>query len=51
MTQDPLPAEPWTTPLDCTKEGPACYHFSTSYNRLIGDEDCLHINLFTKNVS
>ena len=31
---------------DCTREGDACIHKSTVTKRLVGSEDCLHLNVY-----
>lgn len=49
--KDAVPPAPWTAPLDCTVQGPAGYQFSKLQNKIIGSEDCLHMNVFTKDVS
>ncbi|XP_054007358.1 juvenile hormone esterase-like isoform X1 [Hylaeus anthracinus] len=45
--QPPRPPQPWTKVLNATKEGSVCPQidgFSTEY---MGDEDCLHLSVFT----
>ncbi|XP_065081721.1 esterase B1-like [Ochlerotatus camptorhynchus] len=48
--KDAVPPTPWTEPLDCTVQGPAGYQFSKLQNKIIGSEDCLHMNVFTKDL-
>uniref|UniRef100_A0A182M0X3 Carboxylic ester hydrolase n=1 Tax=Anopheles culicifacies TaxID=139723 RepID=A0A182M0X3_9DIPT len=40
--------EPWTEPLDCTQQGPSGYQFNKLLNKIVGSEDHLYINVFTK---
>jgi len=42
----PLPVKPWHGILNCTAYGPVCWQA----NRLPASEDCLHLNVFTKNL-
>lgn len=37
--------------LDCTSQGPSCPQFNNIFQRVQGEEDCLHINVFTKDVA
>ncbi|XP_062544107.1 esterase B1-like [Armigeres subalbatus] len=48
--KDAEPPTPWVEPLDCTVQGPGGYQFSKLQNKIIGSEDCLHMNIFTKNL-
>lgn len=48
---DPQPPEKWTEPIDCTKQGPAFCAMNNIINKVVGVEDSLHMNVFTKNVS
>ncbi|XP_063709225.1 esterase B1-like [Culicoides brevitarsis] len=51
--KDPRPVIPWNQPLDCTKEGPKCYHFdsmSTGSPEFVGGDECLGLNIFTPNL-
>lgn len=43
----PQPPEPWSGIRDATKEGSVCVHFDPLTRRLVGDEDCLVLNVFT----
>lgn len=43
----PLPNQPWNGTLNCTVFGPMC---KQSGSGLIGSEDCLQLNVFTKNL-
>lgn len=49
--KDAEPPTSWAEPLDCSVQGPAGYQFSKLQNKIIGSEDCLHMNVFTKSVS
>lgn len=49
--RDPQPPEPWKEPLDGTSEGPVAYSFNNYVYSVVGNENCLHLNIFTKNVS
>lgn len=42
--------ENWEGVLDATKEKSPCYGFNTILNKIVGDEDSLHLNVFTKNL-
>nr|XP_023019166.1 juvenile hormone esterase-like [Leptinotarsa decemlineata] len=44
----PLPAEPWTYIRDGTKEGDICFQKNSSTGKFEGSEDCLNLNVFTK---
>uniref|UniRef100_A0A1B6CDB8 Carboxylic ester hydrolase n=1 Tax=Clastoptera arizonana TaxID=38151 RepID=A0A1B6CDB8_9HEMI len=48
---EPKPVEPWTGVRDALKEGPSApqKHFLFSYE--MGEEDCLYLNVFTKQLS
>lgn len=47
--RDPEPAEPWTHPLQANTESMACQR-DIIFKRTAGTEDCLHVNVYTKNV-
>ncbi len=49
MSQDPEPIDPWTQPLHATNET-AATQTDLIRNRRIGSEDCLHMNIYTKDV-
>lgn len=49
--KDPRPPKPWKLPIDATLQGPSSVHFSIVHNAIEGSEDCLHINIYTKNVT
>lgn len=44
---DPVPKEPWDGILNCTIFGPMCMQAGVG---LFGSEDCLQLNVFTKNL-
>ncbi len=48
---DPQPVSPWSGILDGTIKTSSCIQLSSTFNSLIGDEDCLHLNVYTKNAS
>lgn len=45
----PLPKKPWQGVLDCTHYGPMCMQHDFWGGRIPISEDCLHLNVFTKN--
>nr|NP_001262344.1 alpha-Esterase-3, isoform C [Drosophila melanogaster]AGB95727.1 alpha-Esterase-3, isoform C [Drosophila melanogaster] len=47
----PLPVEPWSQPLDCTKPGQKPLQFNHYSKQLEGVEDCLYLNVYAKEVS
>lgn len=47
----PLPIDPWNTILDATKEGPVPYYSKAHFEGLPKSEDCLHLNVYSKNVN
>ncbi|XP_058060709.1 esterase B1-like [Anopheles bellator] len=47
---DPVPPENWTDVLDCTKQCDPCYHFDRRVNKIVGSEDSLRLNIFTKTI-
>lgn len=46
----PKPKEPWSDVLDCTSSGPMCMQKDEFGNGLNISENCLHLNVFTKNL-
>lgn len=42
--------DPWTETLDCSSLGPSCPQFNNIYQRVLGEEDCLYANVYTKSV-
>lgn len=49
--KDPEPIDDWTEVIDATKQGQPCYGKNILDNSVQGDDDSLHINVFTKSVS
>lgn len=47
--QDPEPLEPWTQPLRATRETTPSQK-DVFVSRYVGMEDCLHMNIYTKDV-
>lgn len=45
-----MPIEPWKEPIDATVQGPGCWAFDKVFQKTIGDENCLHLNVFTNDV-
>lgn len=37
-------------PIDGTEQGPTAYHNDLFTQQMSGNEDCLHVNVFTKEV-
>lgn len=45
--QAPRPREPWSGIYDATAPGPCCPQKSLSNGQVIGEEDCLTLNVYT----
>jgi len=45
----PLPAKKWTGTLEAFENGPKCFQEDYGKN-LVGTEDCLHLNIYTKQI-
>lgn len=43
----PMPIRPWKTPRDCLEHGPNCLQLNRNQTTVLGDEDCLHLNVYT----
>ncbi|GLG92610.1 Esterase FE4 [Gryllus bimaculatus] len=43
----PEPLEPWTGVRDATKAGKMCIHYDGQLKEIVGDEDCLFLNVHT----
>lgn len=48
--KDPIPVVPWTEPIDGTVQGPPCWAFDKVFQKTVGGENCLHLNVFTNDV-
>ncbi|KAJ6633852.1 Esterase B1 [Pseudolycoriella hygida] len=48
---DPQPVEPWSGVLIGTIPAPCCIQLSSIYNSIVGYEDCLYLNIYTKNLN
>lgn len=48
---DPQPSDPWSETIDGTIPTPSCIQLSTIFNSIVGDEDCLYLNIYTKNLN
>ncbi|XP_053676470.1 esterase B1-like [Anopheles nili] len=48
--KDPSPPENWTEVLDCTSQCDPCYHLDRRVNKIVGSEDSLKLNIFTKTI-
>lgn len=46
----PVPVDQWNDTLDATREGPVPYYVKTFFEGLPRSEDCLHLNIYSKNV-
>uniref|UniRef100_A0A336MGD9 Carboxylic ester hydrolase n=2 Tax=Culicoides sonorensis TaxID=179676 RepID=A0A336MGD9_CULSO len=46
----PIPHEPWKETLDCSSEGPVAFSWNNYVHSVVGNENCLHINIFTRNI-
>ncbi|XP_012279049.1 esterase FE4 [Orussus abietinus] len=49
--QDPQPAEPWTGVHDATKHGSSCMSYCLIKQMVVGDEDCLFLNVYTPDLN
>ncbi|XP_037945474.1 esterase B1-like [Teleopsis dalmanni] len=47
----PVPAEPWTTVLDCTGPAEKPIQSNMIFRKYKGSEDCLYLNVFTKDLT
>uniref|UniRef100_A0A182JVC2 Carboxylic ester hydrolase n=1 Tax=Anopheles christyi TaxID=43041 RepID=A0A182JVC2_9DIPT len=48
--KDPAPPQNWTQILDCTEQCDPCFHFDRRVNKIVGSEDSLKLNIFTKTI-
>ncbi|XP_055604380.1 uncharacterized protein LOC129752629 [Uranotaenia lowii] len=44
----PLEPEPWTEVFDCSQQCLPCYHLDRRIQKIVGSEDSLRLNVFTK---
>lgn len=44
--RSPQPVAPWREPLDATGLSPSCPQFAPPFNMLMGEEDCLYLNVW-----
>lgn len=47
----PQPLEPWSDIKDCTNVRAKCIQPNLVLRKIVGSEDCLYLNIYTKNVS
>lgn len=43
----PVPIDPWQEVLDASALPPSCPQFAPPFNMLLGEEDCLYLNVWT----
>ncbi|XP_053689756.1 esterase B1-like [Sabethes cyaneus] len=48
--KDPIIPDNWTETLDCTEQCQPCYHFDRRVKKIVGSEDSLKVNVFTKKI-
>lgn len=48
--KDPEPVEPWTEVREAINHGPNCAQPDLITSEVIGDDDCLYLNIYSKNV-
>ena len=51
LKKDPLPASTWDGVLDASHEGPKCIQFDPVVGSILGQEDCLMVNVYTADVT
>lgn len=44
-----MPPVKWSDVYDATEEKPGCFARSSQLKKVVGSEDCLHLNIFTRN--
>ncbi|KAJ8687539.1 hypothetical protein QAD02_023333 [Eretmocerus hayati] len=49
--RDSVPPKPWTGVKNATEFGPNCLQFDLMTRKIVGSEDCLYLNVYTKFVS
>lgn len=48
---DPQPVSQWSETLDGTIKTSSCIQLSSILNSIVGEEDCLYLNVYTKNLN
>lgn len=48
--QDPEPAEAWIGIREATNFSSSCTQFDILVNQIVGSEDCLYLNVYTKSI-
>lgn len=51
FVKDPQPADAWIEPMNCCETGPSAPALNFITNTMVGTEDCLIVNVYTKEVS
>jgi carboxylesterase type B len=49
--QAPQPVDNWDNVLDATQPGPKCHQMTDSSSEIPQSEDCLHLNVYTRNLT
>jgi hypothetical protein len=47
LIKDPIPVKPWTGVLNANQEGSPCVQIDCILFKIMGNEDCLKLNVFT----
>lgn len=50
LSQDPTPPAKWSNVYNATKEKLGCVAMDSLLKKVIGNEDCLHLNIYTKSL-
>lgn len=50
LFQDPIPSVAWSGIRDATSYGPVCAQYDLLLNKTNGSDDCLYLNVYTKNL-
>ncbi|XP_037042945.1 esterase B1-like [Bradysia coprophila] len=48
--KDPIPPAVWTEVYDATQQKPSCFAMDSHLKKVVGTEDCLNLNIYTKNL-